>query len=85
MAKTSCRLAQWGDTAAMAEVAAKGFDQNDLCGCFMHPKRHKYPDDFVTFWRRNIRVHFFVPNVYFLDTTVDDIHTGNSKVVGTAK
>lgn len=85
MTNTSCRLAEWSDTAVMAELAAKAFDQNDLCGRYMHPERHKFPDDFVTFWRRDIRNHFFDPNVYFIVSTVVESGTGNSKVVGAAK
>ena len=85
MAKPSCRLAEWSDTAAMAELAARAFDENDLCGRFMHPYRHKFPDDFVTFWRRDIRNHFFEPNAYFIVTTVDDLETGGSKIVSAAK
>lgn len=81
----ACRLAQWGDTAVMAEVIAKAFDQNDLCGRYMHPYRHEFPDDFVTFWRRDIRDHLLEPNSYFLVITVDEVNTGTSKVVGAAK
>lgn len=85
MTKSSCRLAEWNDTAVIAELAAKAFDHNDLCGRYMHPERHKFPDDFVTFWRRDIRNHFFEPNVYFIVSTVDDSETGSSTVVGAAK
>lgn len=74
------RLATWADTAAMAEVAAAAFDKNDLCGRFMHPHRHQFPDDFITFWRRDIRNHFFDPDVSFLVSTIED-----GRIVGTAK
>lgn len=53
----------------MAEVAAKAFDQNDLSGRYMHPYRHQFPNDFVTFWRQEIRAHFFQPAVCLLVTT----------------
>ena len=79
----TCRLAQWGDTAAMAEIAAKAFDDNDLCGRYMHPHRHEFWSDYVTFWRRDIRNHLLEPNVYYIVSTVDD--AGSEKVVGTAK
>ena len=85
MTRSSCRLAEWNDTAAMAELAAKAFDQNDLCGRYMHPERHKFPEDFVTFWRRDIRNHFFEPNVYYVVSTVDEPENRSSKVVGAAK
>lgn len=74
------RLATWADTERMAEVAAAAFDKNDLCGRFMHPYRHQFPDDYVTFWRRDIRNHFFDPDVTFLVSTIED-----GSVVGTAK
>lgn len=64
----------------MAEVAAAAFDKNDLCGRFMHPYRHQFPDDFITYWRRDIRNHFFDPDVRFLVSTSQD-----GRVVGTAK
>lgn len=73
-------LATWADTAKMAEVAAAAFDNNDLCGRFMHPYRHQFPADFITFWRRDIRNHFFDPDVSFLVSTIED-----GSVVGTAK
>lgn len=74
------RLATWADTATMAEVAAAAFDKNDLCGRFMHPYRHQFPADFITFWRRDIRNHFFDPDVSFLVSTIED-----GSIVGTAK
>lgn len=74
------RLATWADTATMAEVAAAAFDKNDLCGRFMHPYRHQFPLDFITFWRRDIRNHFFDPDVSFLVSTIED-----GSIVGTAK
>lgn len=74
------RLATWADTATMAEVAAAAFDKNDLCGRFMHPYRHQFPNDFITFWRRDIRNHFFDPDVSFLVSTIED-----GSIVGTAK
>lgn len=74
------RLATWADTATMAEVAAAAFDKNDLCGRFMHPYRHQFPFDFITFWRRDIRNHFFDPDVSFLVSTIED-----GSIVGTAK
>lgn len=74
------RLATWADTATMAKVAAAAFDKNDLCGRFMHPHRHQFPDDFITFWRRDIRNHFFDPDVWFLVSTIED-----GSIVGTAK
>lgn len=64
------RLAKWSDTARMAEIAAEAFDQNDLCGRFMHPHRHQFPADYITFWRQEIRSHLFEPDVYFLVSTV---------------
>lgn len=74
------RLATWADTARMAEVAADAFDKNDLCGRFMHPYRHLFPDDYITFWRRDIRNHLFDPDVTFLVSTIED-----GSIVGTAK
>lgn len=78
--KIIVRLATWADTARMAEVAADAFDKNDLCGRFMHPYRHQFPDDYITFWRRDIRNHLFDPDVTFLVSTIED-----GSIVGTAK
>lgn len=79
MTKPVCRLAQWSDATAMADLAARAFDNNDLCGRYMHPKRHEYWDDFVTFWRRDIHEHFLEPNVNYVVSIVDE------RVVGAAK
>lgn len=54
----------------MAEIAAQAFDQNDLCGRYMHPHRHEFPDDYIRFFRQEIRSEFFKPGVWFLVTTV---------------
>lgn len=63
------RLATWSDINAMAKIAAQAFDQNDLCGRYMHPHRHEFPADYVRFWRQEIRSCFFEPGVWFLVTT----------------
>lgn len=85
MIKPSCRLAEWNDTAVMAELSAKAFYDNDLSGPYMHPERDKFPDDFITYWRRGIRNAFFEPNAFLIVTTVEDPETRSSKVVGAAK
>lgn len=64
-----CRLAIWSDINAMAEIAAQAFDQNDLCGRYMHPHRHEFPDDYIRFFRQETRSSFFEPGVWFLVTT----------------
>lgn len=83
MSKPACRLAQWSDIDAMAELAAKAFDENDLCGRYMHPDRHQFWPDFVMFWRRDIREHLLESNVYYIVSTTNE--TEPEKVVGAAK
>lgn len=50
----------------MAEVLALSFADEELFGQLMHPHRKQYPDDFVTFFERKIRKHWYEYNRRFL-------------------
>lgn len=59
----------------------------------MHPHRHEFPDDYVRFFRQEIRSHFFEPGVWFLVTTAvvgeeDEVAVGlrgNEEYIGVSK
>jgi hypothetical protein len=75
------REARYSDLRAAAEVAAAGFNDEQLFGTLMHPHRDKYYDDFVRFFEQDFRVQWLQHKYVFL-VAVDE---PSGKVVGVGK
>ena len=71
MASSIVRNAHWSDIPAMATILkAAFFENNDLFGRFMHPHRHEYPEDVETYWLRQIRAAWMLPNQWYVVAVV---------------
>jgi hypothetical protein len=75
------REARYSDLRAAAEVAAAGFNDEELFGALMHPHRAQYYDDYVRFFEQDFRALWLQRKYVFL-VAVDE---PEGRVVGIGK
>ena len=57
------REATLDDVPQIADVFASGFIDDELFGDLIHPRRREYYDDYLSWWKHEIRTHLFEPAV----------------------
>ncbi|KID69000.1 uncharacterized protein G6M90_00g054370 [Metarhizium brunneum] len=75
------REAKYSDLREMAEAAAAAFQDEELFGELMHPRRKEYPQDFVAYFERRFLRHWNDPNCHL----VVGLDKTTGKVVGCAQ
>lgn len=74
------RQATYADLHPAACLLAAAFNDEELFGTLIHPYREAYPEDFVRFFERDLRVQYFDPSYQIL-VAVDE----SGRVVGLGK
>lgn len=81
MAVDCVRLATLNDVRQMAEVFASGFMDDEVFGKFMHPKRRKFPDDWLASWTRDFHTHLLDPVSQCYVRTNSDGHVAGCMIL----
>ena len=75
------RQATYADLHPAATLLAAAFHDEELFGTLIHPYREAYPEDFILFFERDLRVQYFDPS-YVILVAVDE---ESGRVVGLGK
>ena len=74
MTKNTIRQATLADVPQMADVFAAGFIDDDVFGRFMHPKRREFPEDWLQYWKTEIRSTILDPaGLCFVGVNTEDV------------
>lgn len=77
MTKNTIRKATLADVPQMADVFATGFIEDDVFGRFMHPKRKEFPEDWLQYWKTEIRSTILDPaGLCFVGVNMEDVVKG---------